>query len=72
MPELKEEDRCPKCLAWHGVPPLEHLQSGVPCGHNLNRACDLCEEPVGGLSMGGSNICSRCDCGLRTSYISSI
>ena len=62
MPELKEEDRCPNCGCWHGVPPLEHLQPDVPCEHNPNRACDLCGEPVGGLSMGGSHICNSCDC----------
>lgn len=62
MSELKEKDRCLNCLAWHGVPPLEHLQLGIPCGHDPNRVCNLCGESVGGLSMGGSNICSTCDC----------
>lgn len=62
MSELKEEDRCPNCLAWHGVWPLEHLQPGIPCKHDPNCACDLCGEPVGGISFGGSNICGHCDC----------
>ena len=61
MSELKEKDRCPDCQAWHGVSPLEHLKPGVPCGHDKSRACDLCSEPVGGLSTGGSSICCGCE-----------
>lgn len=61
MSELKEKDRCPNCRAWHGIPPLEHLQPGVPCEHDRNRACDLCGKPVGNLSTGGSHICSICE-----------
>ena len=53
MSKLKEEDRCPNCRAWHGISPLEHLNPDVPCGHNPNRACNLCGEPVGDLSRGG-------------------
>ena len=61
---LKEEDRCPDCLAWHGIGVLKHLEPGVPCGHDKERPCTLCGHPVGGLSMGGPGICSWCDCGM--------
>lgn len=61
---LKEEGRCPDCLAWHGIGMLKHLKPGVPCGHDKERSCTLCGHPVGGLSMGGPGICSWCDCGM--------
>ena len=64
---LKEEDRCPDCLAWHGVSPLKHLKPGEPCGHNKERSCVLCGHSVGGLSMGGRGICSWCDSGKSPS-----
>lgn len=62
MPKLKDEDRCPNCQAWHGIHPLQHLSPCEPCAHDPVRPCDFCGEPVGGLSMGGQNICSYCDC----------
>lgn len=54
-------EKCPNCLAYHGIPPLAHLTPGVPCKHNPDRECDICGGPVGGLSMGGSRICAQCD-----------
>lgn len=57
---LEEKDRCPDCMCWHGISPLEHLEPGVLCGHDKTRACDLCGESVGSLSTGGPGIC--CDC----------
>ncbi len=62
---LDYKDMCPKCHAWHGVSPLEHLKPGEDCGHNPNALCMLCGKPVGPLSMGGPRICSWCDCGRK-------
>lgn len=63
MSNLKEKDRCPNCKAWHGIFPLQHLSPNEPCTHNPILPCIICGQPVGNLSMGGSKICSRCDCG---------
>ena len=62
---LKGKDYCSNCNAWHGVPPLEHLPPGEPCAHDPVRPCIICGQPVGALSIGGSDICCRCDCGYK-------
>ncbi len=54
------EDRCPDCGAWHGIQPLVHLMLGAPCGHDRDRHCIKCSEPVGDLSSGGPDICGAC------------
>lgn len=43
---------CPNCLAYHG---------GPPCGHDRQRPCRYCTNPVGALSTGGPDVCSRCE-----------
>ena len=46
MSDLKEEDQCPNCRAWHGVSPLQHLSPGEPCAHDPVRPCVLCGHSV--------------------------
>jgi len=58
---MNKEDMCPDCHAFHGVPPLEHLEKGVPCGHDKEAACSLCGGRLGALSWGGPTICATCD-----------
>lgn len=54
-------EKCPDCATWHGLWPREHRKPGEPCGHNPFAPCEMCNEPVGGLSMGGPSVCARCD-----------
>ena len=56
---------CPDCNCFHGLPPLENLLPGVPCGHNQKAACKLCGWPVGPLSTAGSDTCSYCAAGFK-------
>lgn len=51
MSKLKK-DLCPNCLAWHGVPPLQHLSPNQLCGHIPTLPCVLCGQPVGGVEYG--------------------
>jgi hypothetical protein len=53
-------DPCPDCGAWHGMRPLTDLVPGVPCGHNRNRPCIICDSPVGDLSIAGPEVCGAC------------
>ncbi len=63
MSDLDPSKRCPKCRAWHGIHPLEHVKPGEDCGHDPEKPCKLCGHPVGSLSASGSSICCKCDCG---------
>jgi len=65
MTKLVEANRCPDCLAWHGVWPLEALVQGVPCGHDKESPCVLCGKPIGPLSTGGSEVCGWCETSSR-------
>lgn len=47
---------CTKCCAWH-----DDIEK---CQHDPQAPCSICGDPVGPLSMGGSNICCACDCGI--------
>ena len=53
-------DPCPDCGAWHGIRPLANVLPGVPCGHDRTRPCIICGNPVGDLSIAGSEICGSC------------
>ena len=66
MSDLTEEDRCPNCKAFHGIYPLEHLPPGEPCAYDPIRPCSICGQPVGCLSMGSNDICSKCDLGIES------
>ena len=44
--------QCPKCQAFHAQP---------ECGHDQSRPCRYCTLPVGALSTGGPDVCSRCE-----------
>lgn len=57
---LDMKDMCPRCCAWHGVPPLEHLTKGGPCPHDPAALCAVCGGAVGALSTDGSSVCAKC------------
>lgn len=63
--DQNEQQPCPICKAYHGVPPLEHLKPGEPCGFDPERSCVNCGDPVGALSVGGPDICPNCDSGYQ-------
>lgn len=54
---------CPKCKAYHGVFPLEHIAENEDCGFDPNRPCKTCGHKVSALSMGGPDVCPWCDSG---------
>lgn len=44
--------QCPNCQAFHAQP---------ECDHDQSRPCRYCTLPVGALSTGGPDVCSRCE-----------
>jgi hypothetical protein len=47
-----EYPRCSDCGCHH---------KGGPCGHDQTQPCKFCTNPVGLLSTGGPDVCSRCE-----------
>ena len=63
-----QEQPCPKCKAYHGVSPLEHLKPEDDCGFDPDRPCKFCGRPVYALSTGGPEVCPVCEaCGIEKS-----
>lgn len=63
-PKQLEIPLCPRCKAYHSLPPLEHLKPGQECDFDPQAPCRLCGLPLEARSI-EEGLCPFCCAGYQ-------